>query len=79
MSATRLAIALLIAVFTLAPQARLLAQPSFMPFRARVEADPKKRYELTDNDGPWLIMAGSFSGSTGARVANALALGFVAN
>ena len=41
MSATRLAIALLIAVFTLAPQARLLAQPSFMPFRARVEADPK--------------------------------------
>ena len=74
MSATRLAISLLIAIFTLAPQARLLAQPSFMPFRARVEADPKKRYELTDNHGPWLIMAGSFSGSTGARVANALAL-----
>jgi len=28
----------------------------------RVEADPEKRYELTEAQGPWMIMAASFSG-----------------
>lgn len=74
MPATRLAVAILISIVTLAPQAQTLAQTNFMPFRTRVEADPKKRYDLTDSHGPWLIMAGSFSGSTGERIANALAL-----
>ena len=29
----------------------------------RVEADPQKSYELTDDVGPWLIFAASFAGS----------------
>lgn len=29
---------------------------------AKVEADPNKDYELTESNGPWLVMACSFSG-----------------
>lgn len=28
----------------------------------RIEADPDKDYELTENEGPWMIMAATFSG-----------------
>lgn len=31
-------------------------------FRPRVEADPNKSYWLTEDQGPWMIMAASFSG-----------------
>ncbi len=43
------------------------------PFR-RVEADPEKPYTLTEEHGPWLIMAASFFGDHGERQAHNLAL-----
>ena len=41
---------------------------------ARVEADPAKPYELRESNGPWLIMACSFSGPDAERQAHDLAL-----
>jgi hypothetical protein len=32
-----------------------------IPFK-RVEADQNKSYELTEEDGPWMILAASFAG-----------------
>ena len=43
------------------------------PFR-RVEADPKKSYRLTEEQGPWLIVAASFFGDQGEIQAHKLAL-----
>ena len=34
---------------------------SFNPFR-RIEADPGNSYQLTDTEGPWMILASTFSG-----------------
>ena len=40
----------------------------------RVEADPHRSYELTDQCGPWMIMACSFSGDQAERQAHDLVL-----
>lgn len=40
----------------------------------RVDADPKKRYWLTEDHGPWLILAATFSGPVGEKQAHQLAL-----
>jgi hypothetical protein len=40
----------------------------------RVEADPNKRYTLTDNQGPWIIMACCFNGPNAEKQASELAL-----
>lgn len=53
-----------------AAQGRLANFASFK----RVEADPAKRYELTEAHGPWLIMAGSFAGTTAEQEAQQLVL-----
>ena len=42
--------------------------------RNRVEADPDKDYGLSKDDGPWMIMASSFSGDGAEEQARALAL-----
>src|SRR5258708_3301900 len=34
---------------------------SKMPLK-KVDGDPKKDYPLTENNGPWMIMASTFSG-----------------
>ena len=39
-----------------------------------VEADPSKDYRLKEEQGPWIIMACSFSGPTGEKQAHELAL-----
>jgi len=41
---------------------------------SRVEADPQKVYELTPQNGPWMIMACSFSGPNALEDARALVL-----
>ena len=41
---------------------------------ARVDADEKKTYDLKDTNGPWLIMACSFSGKDAEQQAHDLAL-----
>jgi len=43
-----------------------------LAFRKRVEADPNADYSLTDQQGPWLIMAASFSGPEGESQARDL-------
>jgi hypothetical protein len=40
--------------------------------RKKVEADPNADYNLTENNGPWLIMAASFTGELGEQEARAL-------
>ena len=46
---------------------------TLVPFK-RIEADPRKAYELTDSDGPWLIMCTSFAGPTAEQQAHDLVL-----
>lgn len=54
-----------------------LAAPPFwnslIPFR-KVEADINKSYELTEENGPWMIMASSFSGTGAAQDARDLVM-----
>jgi hypothetical protein len=40
----------------------------------RVDADPQKAYNLTEQNGPWMIMACSFSGEKASEQAKELAL-----
>jgi hypothetical protein len=47
---------------------------SFIPFGKRVEADPSKSYVLTEEQGPWMIMACSFSGPGAEQQAHELLL-----
>jgi hypothetical protein len=47
---------------------------SFIPFRKSVDADPTKRYELTESNGPWLILAASFAGPGALEQAHELVL-----
>jgi hypothetical protein len=59
----------------LAPVSAQAAPPwaALIPFR-RIEADPKKTYELTESQGPWMIMAASFAGPTAEEQAQDLCL-----
>lgn len=45
-----------------------------VPFGGRVEADPRKPYSLTEEHGPWLILASSFSGEGAEQQAHELVL-----
>ncbi|MEX2186404.1 MAG: hypothetical protein WD875_06410 [Pirellulales bacterium] len=40
----------------------------------KVEADPEKGYEVTDDNGPWMIMAATFAGKGGEDQARQLVL-----
>jgi hypothetical protein len=40
----------------------------------RVDADPEKSYAVTERNGPWMVMACSFSGKDGPRQAQELVL-----
>jgi len=66
-----LATALVAAVSTTAWAAPPWA--NLIPFQ-RVEADAEKSYELTEDNGPWLIMATSFTGAGAEKDANDLVL-----
>lgn len=44
-----------------------------VPFK-RVEADPKKAYEMTESHGPWMILATSFTGEGAEKQAHELIL-----
>jgi hypothetical protein len=46
---------------------------TLVPFK-RVEADPRKAYELTESNGPWLVMCTSFAGPTAEQQAHDLVL-----
>ncbi|MCI0361232.1 MAG: hypothetical protein L0211_22350 [Planctomycetaceae bacterium] len=46
---------------------------TLVPFK-RVDADPHKVYELTESNGPWLIMCTSFAGPTAEQQAHDLVL-----
>lgn len=47
---------------------------SLIPFRSKVEADPKKNYKLTKANGPWMIMAISLGGDDADVKAQKVAL-----
>jgi len=66
---------LMLGVVLLSPIAVAAAPPwgSFLPFR-RVEADARKEYKLTEEHGPWLIMAASFAGEGAHRQAHDLVI-----
>lgn len=44
----------------------------FVPFAAQVEYDARKSYTLHDGNGPWMILAATFSGEGGADQARLL-------
>jgi hypothetical protein len=47
---------------------------SLVPFAKRVEADPEKSYQLTEEHGPWMVMATSFAGAGAEEQARELVL-----
>ena len=49
------------------------AAPPFLPFK-RVDVDPKKSYELTKENGPWMVFATSFAGEGAEQQARDLVL-----
>ena len=46
---------------------------SFIPFK-RIDADPNKKYQLTEANGPWLIMASSFVGPNAEKQSHELVM-----
>lgn len=50
------------------------APPWSMLFTSSVEADPEKPYHLSESNGPWMILACSFSGEGAAEQAHQLVL-----
>ena len=46
---------------------------TLVPFR-KIDADPKKNYELEDKHGPWMIMAASFAGPSAEQQSHDLVL-----
>ena len=65
-----------IALVVLGEWSSVLAAPPWEGFLTsnRVEADPEKEYTLTKDNGPWMIMASSFSGDGAQQQANELVL-----
>src|SRR6478752_9433268 len=64
----------LLAASTLA--SRATADPTwakFVPFK-KIDADPRKTYEIEENHGPWMIMAASFVGPTAEQQSQELVL-----
>jgi hypothetical protein len=63
------------AAFAVAVENTLAAPPlmSLVPFR-KVEADPLNWYELTEDNGPWVILAASFRGERATHQAHELVL-----
>lgn len=47
---------------------------SLNPFKVKVEADPTKSYELTQEHGPWLVLATTFAGPEAETEAQQLVL-----
>ncbi|MFN3151859.1 hypothetical protein [Bremerella sp.] len=72
---TNLRLALAIGLVAAATTTTWAAPPwaNLIPFQ-RVEADAEKSYELTENQGPWLIMATSFTGPGAEKDATDLVL-----
>ena len=69
-----LAIGLLLALIPAAAMAQSASPLGRWWGAHRVDADAKKSYELQESNGPWLIMACSFSGPDAERQAHDLAL-----
>lgn len=68
-----------LAIVVLAFWSMVLPSASANPFTKlivfnRPEADPNKSYTLSETDGPWLILAVTFTGEEAARQANELVL-----
>ena len=60
-------------VLLAAPAAAAPPWATLIPFK-RIEADPRKSYELTESCGPWMIMCTSFAGPTAEQQAHDLAI-----
>ncbi|MEX2176611.1 MAG: hypothetical protein WD872_19755, partial [Pirellulaceae bacterium] len=63
-------------VVAIAPLEMASAAPpwaTLIPFK-RIEADPNKRYELSEANGPWMVMCTSFAGPTADQQAHDLVL-----
>jgi hypothetical protein len=74
--ASRLALSLLAVLFAAPCGSESHAEPFWKQVapRKRVASDANADYSLTENNGPWLIMAASFNGDAGEQEAKALVL-----
>lgn len=73
----RFALLSLVAIGMLTGSAAALAAPpwqSLIPFKRRVEADPNKTYTLTEDHGPWMILAATFTSMQAEKEARDLVL-----
>ncbi len=61
------------ALFLAAPLAAAPPWARLIPFK-KIEADPNREYWLTDENGPWLIMATTFSGEGAQQQAHELVI-----
>lgn len=71
--AAQLAFAVAFVAATVLPSFAAPPWSGFVPFK-RVEADPEKSYELTEEQGPWMILATSFAGDGAREEAHQLVL-----
>jgi len=68
-------LALMTGVLALSASSTLTASPWDKLLSAnRVDADPEKPYLLSEDNGPWMIMASSFSGDTAQQKAHDLVI-----
>ncbi|MEZ6091889.1 MAG: hypothetical protein R3C05_28565 [Pirellulaceae bacterium] len=69
-------VALVLGGLSASANVAIAAPPSFLNLFAQrtVEADPNKSYVLTEENGPWLILAACFGGQEGKLQAEALVL-----
>lgn len=75
MSPVRLAVLAVVLCGALCPPVLTAAPPwQALPLFSRVECDPDNPYTLTDQHGPWLIMAVTFSGEGAEKQAHDLVL-----
>jgi hypothetical protein len=72
----RVRMALLVCAGIVIAAPRLAAEPPWSKLLVfkRVEADPDKDYAITENEGPWMIMAATFSGNEAMSQARELVL-----
>jgi hypothetical protein len=72
----RLALALLLAGSCIFVASRAEAAPpwtTLVPFQ-KIDADPKKSYAVTEDNGPWMILAANFSGEGSEQQAQELVI-----
>ena len=66
-------VGLFMAISLLRPVVAQKSVSKMLPFR-QVDTDPRKKYELSEQNGPWMVLAASFAGEDAEQQARQLVL-----